>query len=347
MSMVVWKLPEVKSEAEARPQRCPNCQGETFQRWGGRRRAIRDPQVRYGMGYRYRCGRCGHTFRHYPPGGDQAQQSQRRRKLVALMGVLGLSHRGIAALLPAFGVRMGRMSAWRDKPAWAEHLGKRRKWKPVRVLGLDGAYVRACGGMRPVLVAVDGGEAQPVAVGYVDEYNPDAVRRFLEPLVKRLGVSVIVTDDLATYRIVAEKLGLEHPVCQFHVRRWVGRPLHDLAKTVPKAWAWLRDDVKVLLAEWPAEGGRRLFELWKHIPERRVGPGGPRSPLEWLRNVLIRLSDQGHTYRVFDRDRDVPWTNNATEQVIGRMTMRSRTVRGYKTRSGLLAGLMAAGSGMC
>ena len=64
----------------------------------------------------------------------------------------------------------------------------------MRVLGLDGAYV---GGGRsdPVLVAVDLGNGEPVAVGYVDEYKPQAVRRLLEPLVKRLGVSVIVTDE--------------------------------------------------------------------------------------------------------------------------------------------------------
>lgn len=206
--------------------------------------------------------------------------------------------------------------------------------------------MRAFGGMRPVLVAVDVGEAQPVAVGYGDEDHPAAVRRFLQPRVTRLGVSVIVTDDLATYRIVAEKLGLEHQVCRFHVRRWVGRTRRDLAETVPQEWAWMLDEVKGLLAEWPPEGGRRLFELWKQIPERRVGREGPGSPPEQLRNVLIRLSEHWPPYRVFDRDQDVPWTNHATAQVIGRMNMRRRTVRGYKTRSGLEAGLMVAGSGM-
>ena len=45
--------------------------------------------------------------------------------------------------------------------------------------------------------------------------------------------------------------------------------------------------------------------------------------------------------------RDVPWTNNTTEQVIGRMKLRSRTVRGYKNKSGLLNGLLVAGSGAC
>ena len=39
--------------------------------------------------------------------------------------------------------------------------------------------------------------------------------------------------------------------------------------------------------------------------------------------------------------------DQSIEQVIGRMKMRSRTVRGYKTEAGMLSGLMAAGSGMC
>jgi len=48
-----------------------------------------------------------------------------------------------------------------------------------------------------------------VSLGYVDESDPQAVRRWLAGLVKNLGVSVIVTDDLATYRNVAETLNLD------------------------------------------------------------------------------------------------------------------------------------------
>jgi hypothetical protein len=68
--------------------------------------------------------------------------------------------------------------------------------------------------------------------------------------------------------------------------------------------------------------------------------------LEQLRRLLIRLSGDWPHYRVFDWQEDVPWTNNGTEQIIGRMKMRSRTVRGFKTKSGILAGLMIAGSGV-
>ncbi len=346
MSIVVLKLPDVKLKSETRPKKCPYCSGETFQGWGQINKPVRDNQFHTVQVHRYRCCSCHRTFRHYPPGVDRADQSQRLRKLAALCWVLGLSYRGIAAVFAVFGVGISCMTAWRDAQAEARQRKQGRMWKPVRVLGLDGAYVRGMGSVQPVLVAVDLGEGQPVEIGYIDEHDPQVVRRWLEPLVKRLGVSVIVTDDLVTYRVVAEKLGLEHQVCQFHVRRWVGRAVHELAETVPQEWQWVLEEVKTLLAELPVEGSRRLFELWKQIPERRTGQEGPRSPLEQLRNLLIRLSEHWHTYRVFDWDKDVPWTNNGSEQVIGRMKMRSRTVRGYKTELGMLAGLMLAGSGL-
>ena len=134
----------------------------------------------------------------------------------------------------------------------------------------------------------------------MDESNPQAARRWWEPLVIRLEVSVNVTDDLASYNVVAEKRGLEHQVCQFHVRRWVGRTLHELRETVPKECQWVLDEIKGLLTELSPEGSRRLFELWKLVPERRNGQSQPLSPLNQLLDLLIHLSEHWPTYRVFD-----------------------------------------------
>jgi transposase-like protein len=347
MSIVTLQLPDVKAKA-GRPLHCPACKGEVLQRWGGKDRQVSDSQVHWVEVYRYRFCRCRHTFRNYPLGVDQAQQSLRLRRLAALCWILGLSYRGIAAVFGVFGVGISRMSAWRDAQEQAGQLKRSRMWKPVRVLGLDGAYVRAWGDVRPVLVAVDLGEGKPVSIGYVDEYNPQAVRRWLEPLVKRLGVSVMVTDDLVSYKTVAEKLDLEQQICQFHVRRWVGRSLRELGKTVPEEWQWVVEETKQLIAALPAEGSKRLFELWKQIPEKRSGRmAQPLSALDQLRQLILRLSEHWPHYRVFDWQTDVPWSNNVTEQVIGRMKVRSRTVRGYKTENGMLAGLMLAGSGVC
>lgn len=297
--------------------------------------------------YRYRCCRCGRTFRHYPQGVDRADQTHRLRKLVALYWVLGMSLRGTRIALSAFGINISHMTVWRDLQEQAEQLQGRRRWQPVRVLGLDGAYVHGWDKRKhPVLVAVDLWDGHPVAIGQVDESNPWAVRRWLEPLVQRLGVSVIVTDDLASFGKVAEKLSLEHQVCQYHVRRWVGRALRELRETVPKEWLWVLDEIKHLLEELPPEGSRSLFEQWKQIPERRSGQGQPLSPLSQLRALLLCLSEHWPAYRVFDWDKDVPWTNNGTEQVIGRMKMRSRTVRGYESGAGMSAALLLSGSGL-
>lgn len=346
MPSIVLKLPEVKVVAESRPRACAYCKGEILQRYGGQIRRIRDPQVGEVLVYRYRCCNCKRTFRHYPEGIDQAQQSQRLRKLAALCWILGLSYRGIAAVFAVFGVGIGRMTAWRDAQEEAGQKKRKRIWKPVRVLGLDGAYVRGMGKTQAVLVAVDLGDGQPVTIGYIDEKDPHAVRRWLEPLVKRLGVSVIVTDDLMTYRTVAEQLHLEHQVCQFHLRRWVGRTLHDLQDTLPEDYQEILAEVRQLIDELPAQGGMRLFELWKRTPVVKSARDEPLTPSERLRNLMVRLSENWPRYRVFDWQPEVPWTNNITEQVIGRMKVRSRTVRGYKTQNGLLNGLMLAGSGV-
>jgi hypothetical protein len=249
-------------------------------------------------------------------------------------------------VLSAFRVSLCHMTVWRDLQEQASLVEQQRRWQGVRVLGLDGAYPLGWGKKRPVLIAVDLGNGVPVALGQVDEGNPQAVRRFLAPLVQRLGVSVVVTDDLASFRPVAEKLGLEHQVCQFHVRRWVNRALKESQATIPPEWGWVLDEVRQLLAELPLEGSRRLYELWKQIPERRSGQGQLLSPLDQLRLLLIRLSEHWDSYRVFDWQSDVPWTNNGTEQVIGRMKMRSRTVRGYKSWQGMQAALMLTGSGV-
>ena len=125
----------------------------------------------------------------------------------------------------------------------------------------------------------------------------------------------------------------------------MGRTLRELKERLPRDWLWVLEEIKSLLEELPPEGSRRLYELWKQIPERRVGQGQPLSPLSQLRALLIRLSEHWHSYRVFDWDKDVPWTNNGTERAIGRMKMRSRTVRGYKSWPGMLAGMTLAGSG--
>jgi site-specific recombinase XerD len=61
---------------------------------------------------------------------------------------------------------------------------------------------------------------------------------------------------------------------------------------------------------------------------------------------VLSQADMHRLLKEVELQPDVPWTNNPTEQVIGRMKMRARTVRGYKTWAGMASGLMTAGVGV-
>jgi transposase-like protein len=344
MAIVVLKLPDVKRKREERPKQCRYCKGETFQRWGRVNKVVKDIRVRNVKVYRYRCCHCKRTFRDYPEGNSRADQTERLRLFAIILWTLGLSYRASSLILSGLQVELSFMTIWRDVQEEAQKLKKRNEWKPVRILGLDGAHVLGWGDKQPVLVAVDLGTGEPLTVGYVDEHDPQAVRRWLEPLVQRHGITIIVTDDLFSYKIVAEKLQLGHQVCQFHVRRWVGKTLKDLQETIPKEWLWVLEEIRLLIDLLLPEGSKTLFALWKQLPGRRSLPSQARSAMEQLRDLLLRLSNHWQSYCTFQSEPQIPWTNNATEQAIGRMKMRARTVRGYKSWQGMQAGLMLAGS---
>jgi hypothetical protein len=226
----------------------------------------------------------------------------------------------------------------------AQQVKQGKHWKRVPILGLDGAHVLGWGEKQPVWVAVDIGTGEPIAVGYINEYDPQAVRRWLEPLIQRHGIRVIVTDDLSSYKIVAEKLHLGHQVCQFHVRRQVGKTLKQLQETLPKKWSGLLDEIHQLLDRVPPDGSQTLFALWKSLPRRRSLPSQVCSALEQLRNWLLRLSDPWQSYCTFQSEPEVPWPNNSTQRAIGRMKMRARTVRGYISWPVMQSGFFLAGT---
>jgi transposase-like protein len=342
LAIVVLKLPNVKRNTESRPRKGRYCEGNTFQRWGEVNKPVKDVRVRKVKVYRYRCCQCQRTFRHYPEGNTRADQTERLRLFAVLLWTLGLSHRASSLILSGKGM-VSFMTIWRMQ-AEAQKVNRRNQWNRVRVLGLDGAYVLGWGKKQPVLVAVDLGTGEPITVGYINEYDPQAIVRWLRPLVQQHQISVIVTDDLSSYKIVAEKLQLGHQICQFHVRRWVGKTLKELQEKIPKEWLWVVEEVRQLLDVLHPQGSQRLHSLWKQLPGRSSRPDQAHSAEEQLRDLLLRLCRDWHSYCTFQSEPEVPWTNNATERAIGRMKMRARTVRGYKSWTGMESGLMLAGT---
>lgn len=341
MAIVQIHLPAVKERPEARPEGCPKCGSSQLQRWGQRRKPIRDHQLVAVTVQRYRCTDCHHCFRLYPEGVGRPDQSLRLITLAALAWALGHSTRGAAWFFAALGRPLGRMSVWRDGQRLAQELKGRSRGRQVRVLGVDGTSIRYGGRRRGVVVAVDLGTGEPIAVAAVDERDPEAVVAWLAPLVSELGVEVIVTDDLFSYRVVTEKLELKQQVCRFHLARWADKALRELARELDEGWQGVIARVQQIVTELPADGDRLLWRLWQQIPIRSQRQGS-RDPLYRLKGLILRLSEGWQRYRLYFYQEGVPPTNNGTEQAIGRLKIRSQSVRGYKTWPGVEAGWFLA-----
>jgi transposase-like protein len=301
---------------------------------------VRDSKLQQVIVQRYRCCRCHHTWRHDPDGVDPADQTHRLRHLAALLWTLGLSLRGVVAFFDAFAIALSHMTVLRDVRALASELRHRRQRRNVRVLGLDGAVTYVAGQEVGVVVAVDLGTGEPVAVAAIDETNVGAVLAWLGPLAEHLGVEVLVTDDLHSYQTVTEQLGVYHQRCLFHLRRWVGRTVRELRSSLGEEWHGILEQVTALVRTLPADGAIQLLQLWQRLPREGRAHRKDHTALDKLRRLVWRLHHNWADYRLGLSQPDVPLTNNGTEQAIGRFKVRSRSVRGFKAWSGVEAAVL-------
>jgi hypothetical protein len=228
-------------------------------RWGSPTKRVRDPKLQQVTVCRYRCCRYQRSFRVYPDGVDRATQTVRLRQLAAVTWALGLSLRSVVAVFDAFGTALSRMTVWRDGQVLGAQVRAQRQTQRVRVLGRDGTARRVAGPPTGPVVAVDLGNGLPVAVAELDEQDPVAVRQWLGPLVNQLGVEVIVTDALGSYRRVAEELGVYHQGCWWPVWRWVSRALIELRPQLP-AWDAVIVELWQLVRTLPPDGAQRLLQ---------------------------------------------------------------------------------------
>ena len=85
----------------------------------------------------------------------------------------------------------------------------------------------------------------------------------------------------------------------------MNRAVRKLRGKVPKEWEWVLDEVKGCVEELAGDGGRRLYEVWKQIPDKGVRRGERLSPLGQLRAMVLRLSENWGRYTAYKRTRDV------------------------------------------
>jgi len=193
----------------------------------------------------------------------------------------------------------------------------------VRVLGADETTIRVRGQAQLLGFVVDGESGRTIGVDVLVKQDSAAFRCWLQQYTQALGVEVLVTDDLATYRPVSHQLGLPQQVCLAHVRKWVAQRLQRI-----RGWEEEKTLIREIVRALPADGGERLMRL-----ERLVRRSLP------LRRLVVDLLGRWPAL-VFHQGRPwVPATNNRTEQAIGKSKVRFKTMRGFKSVAGALAGV--------
>jgi transposase-like protein len=216
------------------------------------------------------------------------------------------------------------MTSWRDvQEAGLGVLRGLAMPASVEVIGADETVLKVKGKQRVVGFVVEPGSGAVLGLELLAQQDTSAFIRWLKKYAQGLGVKVVVSDDLATYKPVVEELGVEHQVCLAHVRKNVKRRLQEI-----KGWAPEKEKIAELLQELPREGGLALMELEKVV--RSV----PK-----LRELVVELAQRWRSLVCYQGKPGVPRTNNRTEQGIGRSKIRYKTMRGFKSAAGLMNGL--------
>jgi len=116
-------LAQVEPTALALPSRCPSprCGGTEFRLHQQVVKPLKDALHHSVPARRYRCCRCGRTFRVYPAGVTHAPTSRSVQQLAILLYLLGLSYAAVSSALEALGV----------------YLCKSRVYDAVRAAKLD------------------------------------------------------------------------------------------------------------------------------------------------------------------------------------------------------------------
>jgi transposase-like protein len=341
------RLPKVRPSEFQMPEKCPHqkCQGKHFKLHQRQcPKQLLDPDNSEVMAQRYRCLRCGQTFRVYPIGVSQAQRSDRLKGIGVMLYVLGLSYGGVEDALAAFGWAGSKSSVYRDVQAAGESIQRIRqaqRKRKVAVAGADTTFVTC------------NREQITIAVG-VDALT---LRPFLKELVDTFEVEVLLSDDQDSYKQLCDELAIKHGICRAHVNRNVAQLVAQLGEQalsrpdpVPDGMAVTIDDfladleyAQLLVALRPLTGKEQLRQLHQRYCDAPAPAAGERATM-WYRFRLALLRWWNRWARL---TLDQEWrgthgerldgTNNATERVIGWwIKERYRTMRNYKRKQSVL-----------
>jgi hypothetical protein len=219
-------LPKVEPNQIKAPEKCPElgCQGRRFQFLQAVPKAVRDTVHDGVEAHRYKCLRCGQTFRVYPVGVSRDQVSQRVKGLGVMLYLLGLSYGAASIALEALGVYLAKSSIYGAVQAAAEKVPGLKRGQVLSqvktpVLGADVTSVKCNGQWLPLGLSVDDLTGIVLTVDQLSAEDAATLKAWLEPIAEAVEAEVLVSDDADGFKTVADELGRDHQVCKSHVQR--------------------------------------------------------------------------------------------------------------------------------
>ncbi len=321
-------------------------------------KSLRDTKYQQVEVYRYRCLKCGRTFRVYPQGVSKAQVSDRVKGLAVMLYLLGLSYGAVSLALEGLGVPLSKTEVYDRVQAAAKGIPDMKREKvfgdmKTKAVGGDLTSVKCAGKWLHLGISVDGISGLALTVDELEAEDAKTLKEWMEPIAKSVGAQVLVSDDADALKTVADDLELEHQVCKSHVRRNTQNLIDELC---PKA---AKDEDGSLSACGVSPGQAEADQMLlgelivsrkpeevtevqemhhryiKAAPPRK----GERASLAYRLRRLFgdrsKLWSRLTGYRKWNESHDdherLDGTNNACERAIGWwIKERYRSMRGYK-----------------
>jgi transposase-like protein len=354
-------LPPVQPGVYAAVERCPytGCGGRQLLHWQAVPKPLRDTQLHDVVAQRYRCVRCGRTFRVYPAGVSHDQTSARLKGVAVMFYVQGMSYGAVAAALSALGWPLSKVAVYYAvQDAGAAVAGLRREavgrgGGRVVGLGADLTSVRCRGAWLTVGVSVDAIHGTVLSLDLLPNAEAATLTGWVQEMAAVGGAEILVSDDADGFKTAADAAGLQHQVCKSHVRRntaaWVDAitpllaadgdgSLARIGVGPEQAIADCQELLRLMTERQPsAAASATLASIHcRYLRATKPSAGGTMSLAYRLRlfsldrwNLWPRLI----RYRLWagPAGETLDGTNNTCERVIGWWVKeRYRSMRGYK-----------------
>jgi hypothetical protein len=201
-----------------------------------------------------------------------------------------------------------------------------------------------------VQVVVDDESGELLGLDIVVSENEEEVLEIVRDIVEDVDVEVIISDDLDTYKAIADGLGLEHQICRSHVKRNVDRLTESIeqqlkrheprprgVRSSPQRLTKDLEHLQRLVRERPADGPAQLKRMYHRYKAAPTPKKGERHTVWYRTRMLVtRLWERWPRLTLDQRRDDLDGTNNSSERLIGWwIKERYRTMRGYKRQESI------------